>query len=417
MSNCCGGLSIEKWRDIMQFHPYFFYQLANTSNMKITAACNQLVREYDWMMADTVGRADIRRAIDTAVEKLTDELDYSPYPRYFEEVHSLNYHMFRGRGCAIVRLNLGKVIDFGVEDFELLTTPNISAGPQANGGWGINDNWVATFDGSTFDLEEAYAYPANGDLPILKRTTQLDPDPKCQFLIPLVRWTLDNSDPDQPLVNVWGEALGRAVKPILYDNPTQAGTQELDPATADNFISLPRLYRRYTNSNGVTIPTAAVLFEFDNACGCAGCGCNGQGLPYTRLGQATNWDARTGEVVVYPATFNAETEVWTPSMFCGCHLPDRVRVRYYAGDDDACKWDTIVARLAAAELARPICACTTANRELARWQFDLARSAGANDEQYVLSPNDLDNPLGTRRGQVYAYKDVLRLGLVRAVAL
>lgn len=418
MSNCCGGLTIEKWRGIMQYHPYFFYQLANNSNMKIGTGCNQLVREYDWQTADMVGRVDIRRAIDTAIEKLTDELDYSPYPRYFEEVHSLNYHAFRGRGCAMVRLDRGKVIDFGVEAFELQTTPNIGAGPQDDGGWNINDNWILSYDGSTVDLDNLYAYPADADLPILERLTQADTLPKCRHLIPLVRWTLDNSDPDNPSVNIWGEALGRGVKPILYENPTQTGSEALDPATAGNFISEPRIYRRYTNGDGVTTATATAIFEFDNACGCAGCGCDGTSVPYTRLGKVTSFDPRTGEVLVYPATFNAETEVWTPGEFCGCHFPDRVRIRYYAGDEDnPCKWDEPVARLAAAELARPICGCETANRELARWQFDLARSAGANDEQYVLSPGDLDNPFGTRRGHVEAWKHVLRLGLARAIAL
>lgn len=68
-------------------------------------------------------------------------------------------------------------------------------------------------------------------------------------------------------------------------------------------------------------------------------------------------------------------------------------------------YQTVVARLAAAELARPICGCESANRELARWQFDLARSGGANDEVYgAVSAGDLDNPLGTRRGHIAAWR-------------
>ncbi len=66
---------------------------------------------------------------------------------------------------------------------------------------------------------------------------------------------------------------------------------------------------------------------------------------------------------------------------------------------------TVVARLAAAELARPICGCEDASRELFRWQFDLARSSGSGDEQYgAVSAADLDNPLGTRRGHVAAWR-------------
>jgi hypothetical protein len=68
----------------------------------------------------------------------------------------------------------------------------------------------------------------------------------------------------------------------------------------------------------------------------------------------------------------------------------------------------IAARLYyAVELARPLCACDEANRELYRWQFDLARTGGSNDESYTsVSAADLDNPFGTRRGHVYAWRFV-----------
>jgi hypothetical protein len=73
-------------------------------------------------------------------------------------------------------------------------------------------------------------------------------------------------------------------------------------------------------------------------------------------------------------------------------------------------WRVTVARLAAAELARPICACDEANREIFRWQFDLARTAGAGDEAYgAIAAGDLDNPFGTRRGHVYAWRQVKQL--------
>lgn len=66
--------------------------------------------------------------------------------------------------------------------------------------------------------------------------------------------------------------------------------------------------------------------------------------------------------------------------------------------------------MAAAEMPRKICACDESNRELHRWQFDVARSAGANDEAYgAVSDIDINNPFGTRRGQIYAWKEVRAL--------
>jgi len=47
----------------------------------------------------------------------------------------------------------------------------------------------------------------------------------------------------------------------------------------------------------------------------------------------------------------------------------------------------------------------------------LARSAGANDEQYAIGPGDLDNPFGTLRGQVYAWKQVKNLRQIKGLSV
>jgi hypothetical protein len=75
------------------------------------------------------------------------------------------------------------------------------------------------------------------------------------------------------------------------------------------------------------------------------------------------------------------------------------------------QWQTLIARWACAELASRICACDEANKELHQWQFDLSLVDGKNDEKYQMSSRDLDNPFGTRRGQVYAWKFLQRLRL------
>jgi hypothetical protein len=67
---------------------------------------------------------------------------------------------------------------------------------------------------------------------------------------------------------------------------------------------------------------------------------------------------------------------------------------------------TVVARLAAAELGRVVCGCDYANRELYRWQFDVSQTA-RGDELFGISQENLNNPLGTRRGHVYAWKFIM----------
>jgi hypothetical protein len=115
--------------------------------------------------------------------------------------------------------------------------------------------------------------------------------------------------------------------------------------------------------------------------------------------------------------------VWYSINWSVYREPDRVLVRYLAGyplDQNGNmdrKWRTIVARLAMAELGKRIAAAEVANRELWHWQYDLARAAGANDEQYAIGANDLENPFGTLRGQVYAWKQVKNLRLLNGLSM
>jgi hypothetical protein len=133
-------------------------------------------------------------------------------------------------------------------------------------------------------------------------------------------------------------------------------------------------------------------------------------------------DARLGIVLPAESSYDTTTGIWSSLDWTVCRVPDRVFVRSYAGyplDSSGQmdqKWRVVVARLAAAELAQPICGCADANRALAYWQFDLARTSGANDEAYgAVSTEDLDNPLGTRRGAVYAWHQVKHLRHMRGI--
>jgi len=128
-------------------------------------------------------------------------------------------------------------------------------------------------------------------------------------------------------------------------------------------------------------------------------------------------DALNGTIGIGEAIFNTTTNAWESIQWWASIYkykpPDRVIINYLAGfpldhnGEVSHDYATAITRLAAAELRSPICACESANRELQRWQFDLARSQGAGDEVYgFISREDLGNPFGTRRGQVEAWKFV-----------
>jgi hypothetical protein len=212
------------------------------------------------------------------------------------------------------------------------------------------------------------------------------------------------------------------IKPVLREGAA-VDDSVLDPATASNYVTQVEIATRVTDASGQlsTNAQATLLWESPSWESC----CNSfvsssdpaaVGTAVARVGIR---DAKLGEVVPVQALYDSTTGLWTGvSPWC-TYNPDRVTVRYLAGwplenGSMAKKWQIIVARLAAAELARRICACDNANQELYHWQFDLSRAAGANDEQYSISFSDLDNPIGTRRGQVWAWNQIKNLRLASA---
>ena len=123
-------------------------------------------------------------------------------------------------------------------------------------------------------------------------------------------------------------------------------------------------------------------------------------------------DKRHGLLTPADASYDSTTGIWSSLDWTVCAQPDRVTLRYLAGFPLAADgimaepYRTVVARLAAAELGRTVCGCDYANRELYRWQFDLSQTA-RGDELFGISPENLNNPLGTRRGHVQAWKFIM----------
>ena len=202
------------------------------------------------------------------------------------------------------------------------------------------------------------------------------------------------------------------VKPTLYQDKDH---YPIDPTVATNFITHVSIYRRYTDMTGQVSTTnsqSALIWESKPCCW----GCDSATLNSTDpasegwvAGRAGIRDSRIGIVTPAEAVYDAVTGAWSHPCACidACGEPDKVLIRYLAGMElDAHGWmkknmRTLISRLAAAEMTHRICACDAANREWSNWQFDLARTNSV--ETYQVDPSVLNNPLGTRRGHVYAW--------------
>ena len=136
-------------------------------------------------------------------------------------------------------------------------------------------------------------------------------------------------------------------------------------------------------------------------------------------------DSRNGIVTPGAVSHDAATGAYTAIGWGTSRPPDRVILRYYAGQPLNEQYQMqeffkgIVARLALAELTERISACDIANRNIYHWQFDLARTSGNADESFgAINSSDLNNPFGgTRRGHVYAWRMVKQLNTIKGIVL
>lgn len=432
-------VSLEQFRQVLGYNPFHFWGLSN-SLVPITSACNSLIYEHNWQNVDAVGREAIREALETAESKMADYLGYSIAPKYFQETvewpRFYNPNLVRvtngdttGRYIS-QQLSHGYVQAMGYEQLTLIGNANITYSDSDNDG--IDDTFTVSIATSVTDPDKIAVYFTSSD--------RLDGDSAND------RWRISpvSISISAGTVTITGRAW-LLVKPILYEGVLVADNT-LDPSDSSNFVTALSIYNRTTNPDGETIynAQASLIWETEPCHGwwCY-CGCNGTTVPADSsydpaavsiaIGRVGIRDSESGAVTAMTALRNASNGIWTQIPYYW-REPDRVQFRYLAGyplehrrqatgDSTPAyngqidkKWITAVCRMAAAELSNRLCACDRSNAELYRWQFDLARVAGANDEQYNISLADLDNPFGTRRGHVEAWKQVKNLRNLLAFA-
>lgn len=421
-------LALDDFRRIHGLAPFHFFGLLNTTYNPVTSSCNDITKEYAYQSTDAIGRSEIREAIETAEKRLRDYLGYSIAPAYFDEtIQWPSYYDHSRRRLGTWQPNgnfIGAKLPWGSGYVQAVGTESltlIGAASLANGklvitdadGDNLSDTFTITIATTETDAEKIAVYFGSTD--------RLDGEAVGE------RWRIK---PVKVIISGGNAVIkGRywlLVKPILYEG---VSTQPLDPATAANFVSSVDVYIRTTDPDGETVDNAqaTLIWETQPCSGWWCCGSSDGTLSYTPTDSSLDpaaqgmaiarvgiRDARNGVVSIGEALRDATSGIWASVAWAAGQEPDRARVRYLAGyplDDGnvAQRWQIIVARLAAAEMAQKVSACDVANKSLAHWSFDLSRTGGNNDERFAISAQDLDNPLGQRRGHVWAWKEVKNL--------
>lgn len=411
--NC---LSLEEWREQIGYNPWHFYGMGGML-APVSSSCNSIVKQYSWQSTDSAGRADILQAIIKAEQKLKAYLNYSVGPHYAEVVlpwprwPKQDNTRFGNAGAdgRWISFNLpeGNVIAIGTEAITHIATPSVVYTDED--GDGLSETFSISCITTLTSADNVAVY--------ISATDRLNHDGVSE------KWRV------RPIqASISGGTLtvtGRAwqlIRPILYEKYMQ---EPLDPSLAANFVTTLEVYQRYTYADGNDYNSAQAILIWETPPypqwaitlpipGGAGLDPAATAYSFARVGirNAANGTVYLGEAI-WDATENQWNAVpWYASAY-RYRPPDRVKIRYYAGLKQTNTYRlqpavaTTVTRLAAAELTRRICACDNSNRELQSWQFDLSSAGGANGEVYQgISPGDLNNPFGTRRGQVSAWRDV-----------
>lgn len=417
-------LPLDTFREYLGWNPYHFWGLADPQYTPINSKCSGLVVEYDWQNSDAAGRESIRQAIVDATNKLHTYCGFYPEPTYVETI-ALPWPRFNdaaqvryldldatGRRVAIAAPD-GYIQACGIEQLTLLGTQTVTLTALA-----ANQPYY------TFTLQQTVA-------------AGQDPNEIAVYFQASDRLNNEGASERYQIapiqVQISGTTAtitGRAwllVPPASYLGFN--GATPLDPTQTTTFVTALEVYTRTTNGNGTSVDTcqATLIYETNDCGACWGRCCCSTGATSSDPGtsgeviaRANIRDSRVGLITPAAAIYDPDTGLWSSSWCCsGSYCdPDRVRLRYLAGvpregNAMARKWQSIVAKLAAAELKRRICACRDANERLHDLQLDMALES-TQTERYRRTDQQMNNPFGTRLGHIQAWleaKDtILRRG-------
>lgn len=274
-------LPIDTWRHILGYHPFHFWQLANTST-PVTSACNSLVHEYAWQSVDAVGRNEVREAIATAEDRLREYLGYWPMPTATTETiawpHLWDQWLRRTNDVAPdgryvpIQVSSGHIHAVGLDILTLLGTPAVVY--SDTDGDGLNETFTVIQATTATDATQIECYFSALD--------RLDSEPLGE------RWRI------APVkVTISGGVatiVGRSwilVKPIRYQGvlpiPSSGASDTsgaLDPSVAANFVTTLDVVQHTTDPNGTTTDTSqAVLIWETYPCAGGWCLCDTLNTP------------------------------------------------------------------------------------------------------------------------------------------
>lgn len=411
-------LPLDTWFRLMGIHPLHANQVRIDGQ---NPHCSDIYFQHEWQNSDHVSREEIAQAIAEAEQQIEEWLGYHlaptwevdewrPTNRPFRpELVNLNGGDVRGYKQT-VRADWGYFITGGIESRTLVEADADIVYTDVDSDGYFETATVTVNTVATDRNEIKIFYPGkDGDASWEIRPTEVDIDLGVAT-ITFRRELAVNPDLLEVYDTENAEAIGQ-------DN--------------DDFLETVDVYRCYNDPQS----QVSFLWEPLNSGDCATC--NGSGCTNCAYATQTGCLILRGEprqslVGLSPGSWDNDNQNFTSEAWNVGRLPDIARLYYYSGWRDkssryptrlAEEWQRIVAYMAASRLERPPCECSADTWRYWRTDFLLARGDEDGPAYYqpfvnrTAQSNPLDQPFGSRRGELYAWRKVAILGLIRAQAV
>ncbi len=406
-------LPLDTWAKIMQINPAHFNGATLGTVMPDNGGCPNGWAQYSWMAQGRTSREELAQAIHEAEWEIARVIGYPvsptwitnephPYPKIFMP-DAIGYG---GKNVAgqhkCIKAKWGKIGSGGRRALTIVKLAAAVTLTDADGD-GVNETATVFWPTTLTDACAIKVYFAghSGELEWEVRPARTKVISAGVFTATFWVWQLIET-------TLW-EAL-----------PTEADFASVDASIGTNVVNTVDIYYEY---NDTTAVQSMFYWEgepstnFYCSCGsptCVHCGHT------TQDGCLTVRNVDAGLVVPAPATYDEVDGAWESTSWTVCHDPDLVNIWYYAGEQSdaylagtSCEpmpfyLQQAVAWLATARLERPLCDCANVVAlfdDLRRDFADTARDITGHN----LTLGLLDNPFGTRKGEVKAWQRISAL--------
>lgn len=376
-------LSLDEWATQLGMNPLFFNGAVTSTGIFALKNDQQPIwHQYEWQASAQYSRERIAALIAKAEQDIASLIGYYPAPMWINgEVHQYTQ--------SAIKLNWGKLILAGRRATTLIATGNVTYSDP---------------DGDGFDELAT----------IVVATTITD---ECALRLFFVGHSGERQWEVRPLKDVV-IAGGNATitvdswmlfKPELWEripnNDVPAAILADDSANYVATIEVRTVQRD---------PAGAQAVFYWNCSKCGGSSC-GEGCEATTEDACVLFENTHGGLVVpVPATYDADTEVWTKGSWSG-RRPDYVKFWYLAGEQENLYLEGAQCRQLSYDMARLISILAASridwffggNNNVQAfadyWRADTAETPQGGSQFFI--PTELArNPLGTRRGELEVFK-------------